>query len=125
VLRDLKVDIEKKVQTTLDKQQKEFYLREQIRGLRKELGEAPELRDDDAVLEEKLRAAGMTEAGLAEALRELERLRRMHSDAAEYTVIRTWLEWLFVKLSLLYLQHRNDAAMAVARFQHQWFNSAL
>lgn len=94
VLRDLKVDIEKKVQTTLDKQQKEYYLREQIRGLRKELGEAPELRDDDAVLEEKLRAAGMTEAGLTEALRELERLRRMHSDAAEYTVIRTWLEWL-------------------------------
>ncbi len=93
-LRKIKLDIDKEVQATMDKQQREFYLREQIRGLRKELGEASEPHDDAAALEQKLREAGMPEAGLEEALRELERMRRMHPDAAEYTVTRTWLEWL-------------------------------
>jgi ATP-dependent Lon protease len=94
VLRDLKISVEKGVQGTLDKQQKEFYLKEQIRSLRKELGETPDQREDDVILEEKLRAAGLPEEGLQEALRELDRLRRMHSDAGEYTVTRTWLDWL-------------------------------
>lgn len=94
VLRELKIKVEKGVQSTLDKQQREFYIKEQIRSLRKELGEAPDLREDDVILEERLRAAGLPDEGLKEALRELERLRRMHSDASEYTVTRTWLEWL-------------------------------
>ena len=86
--------VQKEVQTTMDRQQREYYLREQIRGLRKELGEVPEALDEASALEKKLREAGMPAASLEEALRELERLRRMHPDAAEYTVTRTWLEWL-------------------------------
>ena len=83
-LRKVKLEVDKKVQATLDKQQRDYYLREQIRGLRKELGEVPESYDEAAALEKRLRAAGMPEQGLKDALRELERLRRMHPDAAEY-----------------------------------------
>ncbi len=93
-LRKVRIDVDKKVQSTMDRQQREYYLREQIRGLRKELGEIPEAHDESAALEEKLRSCGMPEVGLEEALRELDRLRRMHPDAAEYTVTRTWLDWL-------------------------------
>ena len=82
------------VQDNLDKQQREFYLREQIRNLRGELGDTPSALDENERLEQKLREVGMPEEVLEEALRELERLRRMHPDAAEYTVSRTWLEWL-------------------------------
>ncbi|MBO84360.1 MAG: endopeptidase La [Deltaproteobacteria bacterium] len=93
-LRKVKLEVDKKVQATLDKQQRDYYLREQIRGLRKELGEVPGSYDEAAALEQRLRDAGMPDQGLKDALRELERLRRMHPDAAEYTVARTWLEWL-------------------------------
>ncbi len=93
-LRKVKLEVDKKVQASLDKQQRDYYLREQIRGLKKELGEAAESYDEAAALEERLRACGMPEEGLQDALRELDRLRRMHPDAAEYTVARTWLDWL-------------------------------
>jgi ATP-dependent Lon protease len=93
-LRKVKIEVEKKVQASLDKQQRDYYLREQIRGLRKELGEVPETYDEAAALETRLRECGMPEEGLKDALRELDRLRRMHPDAAEYTVARTWLNWL-------------------------------
>ncbi len=93
-LNRIDVEAHRKVQETMDRQQREYFLREKIRALQKELGESPERWDEAAELERKLREAGLPEAGLEEALRELERLRRMHPDAAEYTVTRTWLEWL-------------------------------
>ncbi len=93
-LRAITRQVEEEVQSRLDKQQRDYFIREQIKDLRAQLGEAPEVKDDTDVLEQKLREAGMPEAALDEALRELERLRRMHPDAAEYNVSRTWLEWL-------------------------------
>ncbi len=93
-LRALKLSVDQKVQGSMDTQQKEYFLREQIRGLREELGEMPTRKDEMGELEEKLRACGMPEATLEDALRELDRLRRMHPDAAEFTVTRTWLDWL-------------------------------
>lgn len=93
-LQEITNQVSKDVQAKMDKQQREYYLREQIRGLRKELGEVPEAHDEATALEQKLRDAGMPEAALEEALRELDRLRRMHPDAAEYNVTRSWLEWL-------------------------------
>ena len=93
-LQEITNRVSKDVQQRMDQQQREYYLREQIRGLRKELGELPEAHDEATLLEEKLRGAGMPDDTLTEALRELDRLRRMHPDAAEYNVSRTWLEWL-------------------------------
>ncbi|MEL6345282.1 MAG: endopeptidase La, partial [Myxococcota bacterium] len=93
--RTLETELNKRVQATMDKQQREYYIREKIRALRQELGEAPsEDYDESAALETKLREAGVPEEPMKEALRELERLRRMHPDAAEYNVARSWLEWL-------------------------------
>jgi ATP-dependent Lon protease len=93
-LRGVVTKVDKEVQARLDKQQREYFVREQIKGLRQELGEAPESKDDADMLEQKVREAGMTEEALAEAMRELTRLRRMHSDAAEYHVSRSWIECL-------------------------------
>ncbi len=93
-LAEISQRVNKEVQVRMDKQQREYYLREQIRGLRKELGEVAEGHDEAEALEKKLRDAGMPEAVLEEALRELDRLRRMHPDASEYNVSRSWLEWL-------------------------------
>ncbi len=93
--RGLDAKIQRELAASMDKQQREFYLREQIRSLQKELGEGPGTSwDDTAALEQRLREAGLPETSLEEALRELERLRRMHPDAAEYTVTRTWIDWL-------------------------------
>jgi ATP-dependent Lon protease len=86
--------VERRVQGSMDVQQRQFYLREQIRELKQELGEAATPLDETEAMEARLREAGLPEAALEEALKELERLRRMHPDAAEYNVTRTWLEWL-------------------------------
>ena len=93
-LRAIGHEVDATVQRKLDKQQREFFLREQIRGLRAELGEGKESPDDADALEARLREAELPEAAMEEALRELGRLRRMHPDASEYHVARTWLEWL-------------------------------
>ncbi|MFT5682946.1 MAG: ATP-dependent Lon protease [Myxococcota bacterium] len=92
--REMESGLNKRVQSTMDKQQRDYYLRERIRILRQELGELPEDKDEAALMEQKLRDTGMPEETLEEALRELNRMRRMHPDAAEYNVSRTWLEWL-------------------------------
>ncbi|MDG1481629.1 MAG: endopeptidase La [Myxococcota bacterium] len=92
--REMESELSKRVQSTMDKQQRDYYLRERIRVMRQELGELPADKDEAALMEEKLRETGMPEEALEEALRELNRMRRMHPDAAEYNVARTWLEWL-------------------------------
>jgi ATP-dependent Lon protease len=93
-LRSITHEVDAAVQRKLDKQQREYFVREQIKGLRAELGEAAESHDDADQLEARLREAGLPEEAMEEALRELGRLRRMHPDASEYHVARTWLEWL-------------------------------
>jgi ATP-dependent Lon protease len=85
-LRKLGADIQKDVQDTMDKQQREYYLREHIRALQKELGEVSKRLDDADELEKRLKEAGMAEASLDEALRELDRMRRTSS-----TPPRCWM----------------------------------
>ena len=92
--RNLSSQIRSKTNARLDKQQRDFYLREQIRALKSELEDSPESMDEADQLEQKLRDCGMPEESLEEALKELGRLRRMPPDAAEYNVTRTWLDWL-------------------------------
>ena len=85
-------EIQTKVQSELGKTQREYFLREQIRAIRKELG------DDDSGslsdLEERLANAQMPERARQSAGRELTRLRRMSPSSAEYTMSRTYMEWL-------------------------------
>ena len=76
----------------MDKMQREYFLREQMRAIQKELGEDDEQAADIKELEERIEAAGMSEEAKKEANLELNRMRRMPIQAAEYSVIKTYLD---------------------------------
>ena len=86
--------IQSQVQSEVGKNQREYFLREQMKAIQKELGEGDDQTKEIEELREKIEAAGMPEAVKKEALRELDRLSKMPVAAAEYTVSRTYLDWL-------------------------------
>src|SRR5881227_781169 len=86
--------IQSQVQSEVGKNQREYFLREQLKAIQKELGEGDEQTKEIDELRAKVDAAGMPEAVKKEALRELDRLSKMPVAAAEYTVSRTYLDWL-------------------------------
>ncbi len=86
--------IQNQVQTELSKSQREYVLREQMKAIQKELGEEDERMMEINEFREKIEKSGMPEEARKEAERELDRLMRMPAAAAEYTVSRTYLEWL-------------------------------
>ncbi len=89
---ELTQKIQEQARQELDKAQREFILRQQLREIQKELGETPEAEIEE--LRQKIEAAGMPEDVKEVALRELDRLSKMHPASAEYTVSRTYLDWL-------------------------------
>jgi ATP-dependent Lon protease len=93
-LLELRGRIQSQVQGQLSQSQREFYLREQLKAIQKELGEGDESQRDTEDLRKKLEAAGMPEEVMAEALRELGRLSRISPASPEYGVARTYLEWM-------------------------------
>jgi len=86
--------IQSQVKQDMDKSQREFYLRQQLKAIKEELGEKDEktveVEDYRARIEEK----GLPEEAKKEAERELERLARMHPSSAEFTVASTYLDWM-------------------------------
>jgi len=86
--------IQSRVESEVGKSQREFYLREQLKAIEKELGQTDDRAQELDDLRQKIEAAGMTEEAKKEALRELDRLSKMPPAAAEYTVARTYLDWL-------------------------------
>ena len=86
--------IQSQVQSEVGKNQREYFLREQMKAIQKELGEGDDQTKEIEELDEKIEAAGMPEAVKKEAMRELDRLAKMPVAAAEYTVSRTYLDWL-------------------------------
>jgi ATP-dependent Lon protease len=86
--------IQSQVQSEVGKNQREYFLREQLKAIQKELGEGDDQTKDVEELTEKIEAAGMPDLVKKEALRELDRLSKMPVAAAEYTVSRTYLDWL-------------------------------
>jgi ATP-dependent Lon protease len=97
--------IQSEVQSEMSKTQREYYLREQLKAIRKELGDSDDRTQEIDALREKVEAAGMTEEAHREALRELDRLAKMPPAAAEYTVARTYIDWL---VSLPWKQETTD-----------------
>jgi ATP-dependent Lon protease len=89
----LRSKIQSEVQDQVTQSQREYYLREQMKAIQKELGEADEQQEVEE-LRKKIDAAGMTEEAKKEATRELGRLAKMSPAAADYHVTRTYLEWL-------------------------------
>jgi ATP-dependent Lon protease len=86
--------IQSEVQSGLEKGQREYFLREQLKAIQAELGEGDEQQAEINELRERIEAAGLPEAARKQADRELSRLERLPPAAAEYGVIRTYLEWL-------------------------------
>jgi ATP-dependent Lon protease len=85
--------IRSETQEELDKTQREYYLRQQLKAIQKELGDG----DDQQVVEEyrtKIEEAGMPEEAKKEALRELGRMEKLQPQSAEYGVIQTYLDWM-------------------------------
>ncbi len=86
--------IQSQVQSEVGKNQREYFLREQMKAIQKELGEGDDQTKEIEELTAKIEGAGMPEAVKKEAMRELDRLSKMPVAAAEYTVSRTYLDWL-------------------------------
>jgi len=86
--------IQSEVESEMGKGQREYYLREQLKAIQRELGEQDETQAEVAELRERVEAAELPEDARKAADRELSRLERLPAAAAEYGVIRTYLEWL-------------------------------
>lgn len=86
--------LQSEVAQELGKTQREYYLREHMRQIQKELGEGDDRTQEVEELREKIASAGMSEEARKEAERELDRLSRMNPAAPEYNVTRTYLDWM-------------------------------
>ncbi len=78
----------------MDKTQREYFLREQLKAIQKELGELDDRTEEVADFRHRIQEAKMPEKVLKEAEKQLKRLEKMHQDTAEAGTIRTYLEWL-------------------------------
>jgi len=95
-VQQLRNKIQSEVQDRVQQTQREYYLREQMKAIQKELGEQDETTRDTEELRQKIEAAGMPDDVKKEALKELGRLVRMSPMAADYGLTRNYIEWLAV-----------------------------
>jgi ATP-dependent Lon protease len=95
-VQQLRNKIQTEVQDSVQQSQREYYLREQLKAIQKELGEQDEAQRDVEELRQKIEGAGMPEEVKKEAIKELTRLSRMSPMAADYSVTRNYIEWLAV-----------------------------
>jgi ATP-dependent Lon protease len=86
--------IQSQVESEIDKGQREYFLRQQLKAIQEELGEGDEQQAEINELRERIEQAGLPEEAMKAAERELSRLEKLPPVAAEYGVIRTYLEWL-------------------------------
>jgi ATP-dependent Lon protease len=91
---ELGAKIRDQVKGELDKSQREYFLREQMKAIQKELGESDQTQAEIEELRKKVEEAGMPQAALEAARRELDRLSRMSPAASEYSVTRNYFDWL-------------------------------
>jgi ATP-dependent Lon protease len=85
-------EINTQARADIDRSQREFYLRQQLKAIQSELGEGNELAEEIAQFREKIEASKMPKIAEDEALRQLKKLERMHPDAAETATLRNWME---------------------------------
>ena len=95
-MQQLRTKIQSEVQDQVQQSQRDYYLREQMKAIQKELGEQDEGQRETDELRQKIEAAGMPEDVKKEALKELSRLSRMSPMAADYSLTRNYIEWLAV-----------------------------
>jgi ATP-dependent Lon protease len=95
-VQQLRNKIQTEVQDSVQQSQRDYYLREQMKAIQKELGDQDDTQKDIAELKEKIENAGMPEETKKDALKELGRLSRMNPAAADYSLTRNYVEWLAV-----------------------------
>jgi len=87
-------EISSQAKGEMDRSQREFFLRQQLKAIQSELGEGNELAEEIAQLKEKTHKAKMPKPILEEVERQLKKLERMHPDSAETATLRNWLDWM-------------------------------
>ena len=95
-VQQLRNKIQSEVQDQVQQSQRDYYLREQLKAIQKELGEMDEGQKDIEELRQKIENAGMPEDTKKDAVKELNRLSRMSPMAADYSLTRNYIEWLAV-----------------------------
>jgi len=90
----MQAKIQSQAKDEISKSQREYFLREQMRAIRSELGEVDERAEEIKQLRKKIKQAKMPKEAQKEAYKELERLEQMHPDAADASIVRTYLDWL-------------------------------
>lgn len=91
---ELTSKVQSEVNTELSRSQREYYLREQLKAIQRELGESDDRAEELDELAEKIAEAGLSDEAAREVHREFDRLRRMSPGAPEYTVARTYIDWV-------------------------------
>lgn len=109
---DIQTKINNKTKEEITKTQKEYFLKEQMKAIKDELGEAEGKDDDLGYLRQKLLSIKMPDEVKEEAFKQFERLERMHPDASETAVIRTYLEWIVEMPWSVSTEDNLDIAMA-------------
>ncbi len=90
----MQAKIQSEVKDEISKSQKDYFLREQVRAIHKELGELDERSQEIEEYKNKIKRARMSQEAKAEADKQLRRLEQMHPDSAESSVVRTYLDWM-------------------------------
>ncbi len=90
----MQAKIQSMAKEEMTKSQREYFLREQLKAIKQELGEVDELSEEVEDLREKIKSAKMPEEVEQEAIKQLGRLEKMHPDSAETSVLRAYVEWL-------------------------------
>ena len=93
-LSTMQAKIQSEVKDEISKSQKDYFLREQVRAIHKELGELDERSQEIEAYKRKIKRARMSREAKAEADKQLRRLEQMHPDSAESSVVRTYLDWM-------------------------------
>ena len=93
-LSSIQAKIQSDVRDEISKNQRDYFLREQMRAIHKELGEQDERKQEITEYNKRIKKARMSKEAAKEAKRQLKRLEQMHPDSAEASVIRTYLDWL-------------------------------
>lgn len=93
-LSAMQAKIQSDVKDEISKSQRDYFLREQMRAIHKELGELDEKSQELDEYQKAIKRARMPKPAMEEALKQLRRLEQMHPDAAESGVVRTYLDWL-------------------------------
>lgn len=91
---EVKQQISTQAREQIEKEQREYYLRQQLKAIQEELGEADERRAEIEEYRKKLEELGLEEQSKKEVEKQIKRLERLHPDSAEAGVLRTWLDWV-------------------------------